>query len=69
MAKTKQEKNKVNQKHVNKYITNNYDRINLTVPKGDKERIKSAAEKVGIDKVNTFITKVVMEEVARIENK
>jgi uncharacterized protein (DUF1778 family) len=39
---------------VNRYITNAYDRINLTVPKGEKERIKAHADERG-ESVNAFI--------------
>ena len=35
---------KAQQKAVNKYMSENYDRINLTVPKGQKEIIKAHAE-------------------------
>ena len=38
---------KAQQKAVNKYMASNYDRINLTVPKGAKETIKSHAESRG----------------------
>lgn len=68
MAKTKEQKVKDNQKHVNKYISNNYDRINVTVPKGEKDRIKEAADKNG-ESVNSLINRAVFEEVARIEGK
>lgn len=38
---------KAQQAATNKWITKAYDRINLTVQKGDKARIKSHAETVG----------------------
>ena len=38
---------KAQQKAVNKYISNNYDRINLTVPKGKKADISKHADKYG----------------------
>ena len=38
---------KAQQKAVNKYMAANYDRINLTVPKGKKETIQSHAEAQG----------------------
>ena len=38
---------KAQQKAVNKYISNNYDRINLTVPKGKKADISKHAELYG----------------------
>ncbi len=43
-----------------------YDRINLTVPKGEKERIKTVAEQNG-ESVNALINRVVFAEVERIE--
>lgn len=36
---------KAGQKAVNKYIAKNYDRVNLTMPKGKKELYKNAADK------------------------
>ena len=50
----------------NKYISKAYDRINLTVPKGEKERIKTVAEQNG-ESVNALINRVVFAEVERIE--
>ncbi len=52
----------------NRYNEKAYDRINLVVPKGEKDRIKEAAEKNG-ESVNSLINRVVFEEVARIEGK
>lgn len=45
---------KATQKAVNKYIKNNYDRINLTIPKGKKEEYKQMAEAAG-KSLNQFI--------------
>lgn len=53
----KDEKNKVTkaqQKAVNKYVKNNYDRINVTLPKGYKDTLKAAAEAAG-ESVNGYI--------------
>ena len=44
----------------NDYIAKTYDRINLTVPKGQKEGIKAHAEKNG-ESVNGFINRAIME--------
>ena len=41
MAEEKKKFNK--QAYDNQFIKENYDRINLTMPKGTKERIKEAA--------------------------
>ena len=43
---------KAQQKAVNKYMKENYDRVNLTLPKGTKDRIKAAA---GDQSVNAWI--------------
>ena len=64
MTKTKEQKNKDNQKHVNKYIANNYDRINLTVPKGQKDIINAHASKHG-ETVNAFIKRAIDETIER----
>lgn len=52
----------------NKYISKAYDRINLTVPKGDKDIIKAHAEARG-EKVNTFIQRAVKETMQRDQEK
>lgn len=49
---------KKQQGHVNKYISKNYDRINLTVPKGQKEVIKAHAESKG-ESLNGFIQRAI----------
>ena len=49
---------KSNQKAVNKYVKNNYDRINVTMPKGKKDDIKTHAEKRG-ESVNAFINRAI----------
>lgn len=51
---------KAQQKAVNKYMKENYDRINLTVPKGDKEKITIAAAAAG-QSVNAYINKAVQD--------
>ena len=56
---------KASQRAVNKYIANNYDRLNITVPKGKKVEYKAAAEAEG-KSLNAFIIECVekrMEEV------
>ena len=55
---------KAQQKAVNKYMASNYDRINLTVPKGAKETIKSHAESRG-ESVNGFINRAINETIER----
>lgn len=47
-------------------MASNYDRINLTVPKGAKESIKSHAESRG-ESVNGFINRAINETIERDE--
>ena len=35
------------QRAVHKYVKNNYDRLELSVPKGEKEEIQQAAKQAG----------------------
>lgn len=51
---------KAQQKAVNKYMAANYDRINLTVPKGRKDEIQAFAAQTG-ESVNGFINRSIGE--------
>ena len=51
---------KAQQKAVNKYMAANYDRINLTVPKGQREVLQAYAENTG-ESVNGFINRAIGE--------
>ena len=55
---------KAQQKATNKWIEKAYDRINLTVPKGQKEAIKAHAEAQG-ESVNGFINRAIAETIER----
>ena len=55
---------KAQQKAVNKYVKSNYDRINVTFPKGQKEIIMQAAEAAG-ESVNGYIKKAVDQRMER----
>ena len=55
---------KAQQKATNKYIAGNYDRINLTLPKGQKEIIKAHAESRG-ESVNAFIGRAIENQMER----
>lgn len=55
---------KAQQKAVNKYMKENYDRVNLTFPKGKKELIKTHAESRG-ESVNAFINRAIDETMER----
>lgn len=50
----------------NKYNKQAYDRINLTVPKGNREKIRTAAE-ASNESVNAFINRLIDTELERIE--
>ena len=49
----------------NKWIDKTYDRINLTVPKGDKEKIAIAAAAAG-QSVNGFINEAIKEKMNKL---
>lgn len=49
---------KAQQKAVNKYMKNNYDRINLAMPKGKKEVIQAHAAQQG-ESVNAYINRAI----------
>lgn len=55
---------KANQRAVDKYVKNNYDRINVTMPKGKKETIQDCAAAVG-QSVNTYINAAIDEKMKR----
>lgn len=55
---------KAQQKAVNKYMAANYDRINVTMPKGKKDVIKAHAEARG-ESVNGFIGRAIDETMER----
>lgn len=55
---------KAQQASVNKYVKANYDRINVTMPKGEKEVIQECAAAQG-ESVNGFIVRAVRERIER----
>ena len=55
---------KAQQKAVNKYVKNNYDRINVTFPKGQKEKIAAEAAAVG-ESVNGYIKKAIEQRMEK----
>lgn len=62
MAETKVSKKQ--QACVNRYIAKKYDRINLTVDKGEKEKITEHADRRG-ESVNGFINRAIKETIER----
>lgn len=50
----------------NRYIAKKYDRINLTVEKGEKERISEFAERHG-ESVNGLINRLIREAMEKEE--
>lgn len=48
----------------NKYISEKYDRINLTMPKGGKDIIKEQAAAAG-ESVNEYINRAIRERMER----
>ena len=51
-------------KATRKYNEKSYDRIEITVPKGQKEKIKVAAEQTG-ESVNSFINSAIQERIEK----
>lgn len=59
---------KAGQKAVNKYMKANYDRINLTVPKGRQADIKAFAESKG-QSVNGYINGLIRADIGLTEQE
>lgn len=55
---------KAQQKAVNKYVKEKYDRVLLTMPKGQKEELQAHAAAHG-ESVNGFIGRAIKETIAR----
>lgn len=55
---------KAQQKAVNKYVKENYDRINVNMPKGKKESVQAHASRHGIS-VNAYINAAIDEKMER----
>ena len=52
----------------NRFIAQSYDRINLTVPKGNKDRIKAHAEKNG-ESINGYINRLIDSDLKNFNGK
>ena len=68
MGESETKVSKAQQKAVNKYVKNNYDRINVTLPKGRKADIQQAAAAAG-ESMNQFITRAINEAMQRDAGK
>lgn len=55
---------KAQQRATAKYVKSSYDRIDLKVPKGNKDKIKAHADKKG-ESVNGFINRAIDETMER----
>lgn len=55
---------KANQRAVNKYVKANYDRINVTMPKGKKDLLQTCAQAHN-ESVNSFINRLISEALKR----
>ena len=55
---------KAQQKAVNKYVRENYDRVNVTMPKGKKAEIQAHAARHGLS-VTAYINAASDEKMAR----
>ena len=58
MAKT----SAAQQRAVHKYVKNNYDRLELSVPKGEKATIQQAAKQAG-QSVNAYVVEAVRRRI------
>ena len=54
---------KAQQRAVNKYVRENYDKLLLTMPKGRKAEIKAFADAQG-ESVNGFLNRLISDEMA-----
>lgn len=57
-------KSDANRRAVAKYKKENYDQIQLRVPKGDKDRLKDHAESQG-ESLNAFLNRAANETIER----
>jgi predicted HicB family RNase H-like nuclease len=59
---------KAQQRAVNKYIKNNYDRLNATIPAGQKAAVEAAAARRGIS-LNALVNALLMAETGQTEEQ
>lgn len=51
---------------ITKYSTSNYDRINIYIKKGEKEKLQREAKKAGLS-VNTYMNKIISDNISDFE--
>ena len=59
---------KAQQRATNKYMKANYDRVNLTLPKGRKAELQAHAERRG-ESLNGFIGRAIDETITEYDNE
>ena len=55
---------KAQQKAVNKYVKQNYDRVNVTMPKGKKDEYKAYAQSKGMS-LNAYIIGLIEADIKK----
>ena len=55
---------KAQQKAVNKYVKQNYDRVNVTMPKGKKDEYKAHAQSKGLS-LNSYIINLIETDIKK----
>lgn len=55
---------KAQQKAVNKYVKQNYDRVNVTMPKGKKDEYKLHAQSKGMS-LNAYIISLIEADIKK----
>ena len=63
MAERKNSKKRIETN--NRWTNAHYDRINIAVPKGEKEKIKAHAEKHDKGSINGFVNRAINETIER----
>lgn len=57
---------KAQQRAVHKYVRENYDRLNITIPKGQKQALQAAADKRG-ESINQFTNRAILARMGLTE--
>lgn len=51
------------QQAVNKYIRENYDRVTIRLPKGEREKLQAGAKELGYESFNQFCIDSMREKI------